>query len=75
MAQGVIGLTEDFSSIPAGKVNGHEARFQAKMIRCGKKGCGVCAKGRGHGPYWYLTYRNEGGSVVTKYVGRASKKG
>ncbi|MBU1850990.1 MAG: hypothetical protein KJ995_01115 [Candidatus Omnitrophica bacterium] len=34
--------------------------------KCGHKNC-VCGKGKLHGPYWYLSYRESGRSIL-RYV-------
>ena len=36
---------------------------------CGKERCKKCAKGEGHGPYWYA-YWWEGGKTRKKYIGK-----
>jgi hypothetical protein len=47
-------------------VDGHAASYVRKFIDCGKPRC----RGR-HGPYLYLTWRDDRGRVRTKYAGRA----
>ena len=44
------------------------ASYRRQRVRCGKHGC-RCAKGRGHGPYWYAYWR-EDGRTVSRYLGR-----
>lgn len=43
--------------------------YQLRYVRCGKPGCGPCAGGVGHGPYWY-GYERRGARVHSKYFGR-----
>lgn len=43
--------------------------YRLRYIRCGKKGCTVCAEEPAHGPYWYA-YAREGGRFRHRYVGR-----
>lgn len=38
-------------------------------VRCGKTGC-RCVEGAGHGPYWFLHWR-EGGTQRRRYVRQA----
>lgn len=47
--------------------------FQLELIRCGKAAC-RCAKGKGHGPYWY-SYWSAGGKTRSAYVGKELKAG
>ncbi len=42
--------------------------YQLERVRCGCKTC-HCAKGRGHGPYWY-GYWSVNGKTRSKYVGK-----
>lgn len=42
--------------------------YMLEYRRC-KSPCGTCARGRGHGPYWYRK-RREGRKVVTQYLGK-----
>ena len=42
--------------------------YQLERIRCGKPTC-RCARGAGHGPYWYA-YWSEGGKTRSKYIGK-----
>lgn len=42
--------------------------YKQELVRCGKKNC-KCAKGIGHGPYWYKYY-NEGGRTRSEYIGK-----
>jgi predicted ATPase/DNA-binding SARP family transcriptional activator len=44
--------------------------YAQQYRRCGKPGCPVCASGgRGHGPYWYAYWRQEG-RARSRYVGK-----
>jgi len=47
-------------------VDGHAAAYVVKIVYCGKKNCS-----RRHGPYKYLTWRDDRGRVHTRYAGRA----
>jgi len=42
--------------------------YRLISIRCGKENC-KCAKGNGHGPYWYAFW-SEDGKTRAKYVGK-----
>jgi hypothetical protein len=42
--------------------------YRREYVKCGKKGCS-CAKGKGHGPYWYAYWR-EGKKLKKKYLGK-----
>ena len=42
--------------------------YQLERVRCGKATC-RCARGAGHGPYWYA-YWSEGGKTKSKYIGK-----
>lgn len=46
--------------------------YQLEFVKCGKPKC-KCARGKGHGPYWY-SYRRVGGKVVSKYIKKAVAK-
>jgi hypothetical protein len=52
--------------LPDTWVDGHAASYVRKYVRCGKPRCA-----RLHGPYKYLTWRDDNGRVRTKYAGRA----
>lgn len=41
---------------------------QLERVRCGKPSC-WCARGGGHGPYWYA-YLRKNGKLVSKYLGK-----
>jgi hypothetical protein len=41
--------------------------IQPKLLTCGKPGC-KCAKGEKHGPYQYLAYHKEDGSMEWIYI-------
>ena len=43
--------------------------YKQELAFCGKERCKKCAKGEGHGPYWYA-YRWEGGKTRKKYIGK-----
>jgi len=43
--------------------------YKQEMSFCGKPTCKKCAKGEGHGPYWYA-YRWEEGKTKKKYIGK-----
>jgi hypothetical protein len=42
--------------------------YRREYVKCGKNGCS-CAKGKGHGPYWYAYWR-EGKKLKKKYLGK-----
>ncbi len=47
-----------------------QAAVVTKYVSCGKKNCHCMEPGdRGHGPYFYLVYR-EHGKVITRYLGK-----
>ena len=43
--------------------------YKREVVFCGKERCKKCAKGEGHGPYWY-SYWWEGGKTRKKYIGK-----
>lgn len=43
--------------------------LRQEMVRCGKDRCKKCARGEGHGPYWYLYFRKNG-RLASRYVGK-----
>lgn len=43
--------------------------YKQEVVFCGKERCKKCAKGEGHGPYWYA-YWWEGGKTRKKYIGK-----
>jgi len=43
--------------------------YKLEPAFCGKERCKKCAKGEGHGPYWYA-YWWEGGKTRKKYIGK-----
>jgi len=43
--------------------------YKQEMSFCGKERCKKCARGEGHGPYWYA-YWWEDGKTRKKYVGK-----
>lgn len=43
--------------------------YKQEVVFCGKERCKKCAKGEGHGPYWY-SYWWEGGKTRKKYIGK-----
>lgn len=50
--------------------------LQHQYRKCGKKGCGTCRDGVGHGPYWYAFWKDP----VTKklrsaYFGKDDPRG
>ncbi len=48
--------------------------YRLEMVDCGNGAsgrCRKCAKGPGHGPYWYR-YRWSNGKVHKRYVGKTS---
>lgn len=42
--------------------------YRREYVKCGKPGC-QCATGRGHGPYWYA-YWKENGRLKKRYIGK-----
>lgn len=42
--------------------------YRQQFTRCGKERCHKCKEGKGHGPYWYA-YWSENGRTVSKYIG------
>lgn len=53
---------------------GRHYTYQKQYRKCGKPTCSTCARGPGHGPYWYAYYR-EGAKVRTMYLGRHDPTG
>jgi len=47
--------------------------YRQEYVKCGKAGC-KCAKGQGHGPYWYR-YWKEGGRLKKRYIGTKKHTG
>jgi len=47
--------------------------YRREYVKCGKQGCS-CAKGKGHGPYWYAYWR-EGKKLKKKYLGTTKSGG
>ena len=46
--------------------------YQQESVNCGKANCTKCAKGEGHGPYWYAYY-TERGRTKSVYIGKKWK--
>ncbi|SRR5579883_1129279 len=63
----------DVLSIPSTEADPHYS-YQYQYRKCGKKPCKTCAEGKGHGPYWYM-YWKEGNRVRTKYLGKSLPPG
>jgi predicted ATPase/DNA-binding SARP family transcriptional activator len=56
--------------VPAQVPDGVTATYSQQYRRCGKPSCPLCAAGgRGHGPYWYAYWREEG-RTRTRYLGK-----
>jgi hypothetical protein len=51
-----------------GKAAPRHYTYRREYVKCGKQGCS-CAKGKGHGPYWYAYWR-EGKKLKKKYLGK-----
>jgi hypothetical protein len=51
------------------KLNQADITFKLKHIFCQDPGCWVCAQGKGHGPYWHATYK-ENGQTRTVFLGK-----
>lgn len=45
--------------------------YRREYVKCGKRGCS-CAKGTGHGPYWYA-YWKERGKLKKRYLGKTRR--
>ena len=56
-------------STKTGKQLPKNAAVCAQWVRCGKAEC-ACVEGPGHGPYWYLFWR-ERGRLCKRYLRRA----
>ncbi|MGK7875415.1 MAG: hypothetical protein AB4426_19580 [Xenococcaceae cyanobacterium] len=51
--------------------DGQEALWQLEYVRCGKQRCHKCARGEGHGPYWYYYWRETTHSKLkSRYWGK-----
>lgn len=46
--------------------------LQLELVCCGKARC-RCARGKGHGPYWYGYFR-DGARLRSRYYGKAETK-
>jgi hypothetical protein len=45
--------------------------LELERVKCGKKGCKICASGELHGPYWYLYRPKENRPGRTsEYIGK-----
>jgi hypothetical protein len=60
-------------------VDGYAARIIKRFTNCGNPDCDKCkrnsdGKYKGHGPYFYLSYRDNNGSVITKYLSKAKEQ-
>lgn len=60
-------------------VDGYAAKLTQRYTDCGNPNCPKCKKDSeghitGHGPYSYLVYRNNNGSVVTKYLNSSKRQ-
>ncbi len=50
--------------------DGRPIRYNLHHIKCVRKElCKTCGNGKGHGPYWYAMW-NEQGRLVRKYCGK-----
>lgn len=49
--------------------DGRNICYQLQFRKCGKSRCSTCRNGRGHGPYTYAYWRDDG-RVVSKYMGK-----
>ena len=59
------------TDVPAGVTPTYTQQYR----RCGKPSCPLCAAGgRGHGPYWYAYWR-ENGRTRSRYLGKQSPPG
>jgi hypothetical protein len=47
--------------------------YQQQYVKCNKPNCQVCKTGPGHGPYWYLFWR-EGKKIRKRYIGKELPK-
>ncbi len=45
--------------------------YRQEYVKCGKEGC-KCARGKGHGPYWYA-YWKEQGKLKKRYLGKTRR--
>jgi len=43
--------------------------YRQEKVRCNKPTCTRCVDGPGHGPYWYVYWR-EGGKLRKRYLGK-----
>jgi len=43
--------------------------YQLQFRKCGHTACQTCRDGRGHGPYWYAYWREEG-RLWSVYIGK-----
>jgi hypothetical protein len=66
------GLLTQQEAMPSGLRDGEGWLFRQEMVDCGKGEagrCRKCARGPGHGPYWYR-YRWYDGKMHKRYVGK-----
>lgn len=47
----------------------HRVTYQLQYRKCGKASCSTCRDGQGHGPYWYIYWR-EGTRLRSGYIGK-----
>ncbi len=49
--------------------------YRQQIRKCGNKTCKKCTvRGEGHGPYWYMFWR-EDGKLRTRYIGKSLPEG
>jgi hypothetical protein len=59
---------QDPNYLPAPQASdGHT--YRQEWTRCNKPGCSSCSQLGGHGPYWYVYWR-EGKKLKKKYIGK-----
>ncbi len=51
------------------KLKNKKLTYKLKHVFCDDPDCWSCAKGYGHGPYWHMSYENEG-QVHTVFLGK-----
>ncbi len=48
--------------------------YQLQPRKCGKSSCQQCSEGAGHGPYWYVYWREQG-RIRSGYIGKTLPEG
>ena len=44
--------------------------YYIRYSKCGKQFCHTCRTTKGHGPYWYATYKDDERKTKSFYIGK-----